>query len=111
MVSIPALGAFRVPQRTRDQIVHVIGHLLEEKLNLDPEPRRHSPHGRLTGRLGDVLAPTKHIPSDADGIDLHLALTGLRGRLRLLAGMAGPGGWYRTCPAPPPQPRPPPPTD
>jgi hypothetical protein len=87
LVSIPALGAFRVPQRTRNLIVHVIGHLLEERLNLDPEPRRHSPHGRLTGRLGDVLAPTRHIPSDADGIDLHLALTGLRGRLRLLAGM------------------------
>lgn len=87
LVSIPALGACRVPQRTRNLIVHVIGHLLEEKLGLDPEPRRHSPHGRLTGRLGDVLAPTKHIPSDDDGIDMHLALIGLRGRLRLLAGM------------------------
>jgi hypothetical protein len=52
-----------------------------------PSPRRHSPHGRFTGRLGDLLAPTKHIHSDDDGIDMHLALTGLRGRLRLLAGM------------------------
>jgi hypothetical protein len=87
LVSIPALGACRVLQRTRNLIVHVIGHLLEEKLGLDPEPRRHSPHGRLTGWLGDVLAPTKHIPSDDDGIDMHLALIGLRGRVRLLAGM------------------------
>ncbi len=58
LVSIPALGACRVPKRTRNLIVHVIGHLLEEKLGLDPQPRRHSPHGRLTRRLGDVLAPT-----------------------------------------------------
>jgi hypothetical protein len=76
-----------VLQRTRNLIVHVIGHLLEKKLGLDPEPRRHSPHGRLTGWLGDVLAPTRHIASDDDGIDMHLALIGLRGRVRLLAGM------------------------
>jgi hypothetical protein len=68
-------------------IVHLIGRLLEEKLSLDPEPRRHSPPGCLTGRLGDVVAPTKHMPSDDQGIDMHLALIGLRGRLRLLAGM------------------------
>lgn len=114
LVSIPALGAFRVLRRTRNLIVHVIGHLLEDKLSLEPEPRRHSPHGRLTGRLGDVLPPTRHISFNDDGIDMHLALIGLRGRLRLLAGMVldnGPGGWYRICPAPLPQPRPQRPTD
>ena len=87
LVSMPALGAFRVQHRTRNLIVHLIGHLLEENLSLDPEPHRHSPHGCLTGRLGDVVAPTKHMPSDDQGIDMHLALIGLRGRLRLLAGM------------------------
>jgi hypothetical protein len=34
-----------------------------------------------------MLAPTTHVHSDEYGIDMHLALTGLRGRLRLLAGM------------------------
>jgi hypothetical protein len=87
LVSLPALGAVRLKHRTRNLLVHLIGHLLEEQLGLDPEPRRHSPSGRFTGRVGDLLAPTRHIQSDDDGIEMHLALTGLRGRLRLLGGM------------------------
>jgi hypothetical protein len=61
LVSMPALGALRLKCQTRDLVVHLIGHLVEEQLGLDPEPRRHSPHGRFTGRLGDLLALTRHI--------------------------------------------------
>ncbi len=83
LVSIPALGAFHLKYRARHLLVHLIGHLLEKRLGLDPESRRHSPRGRLE----DLFAPTKHVHSYDRGIDMHLALTGLRGRLRLLAGM------------------------
>jgi hypothetical protein len=61
LVSVPALGAIRLRHRARELVTHLVGHLMEEDLGLDPEPRRHSPRGQLTGRLGDLLAPTRHI--------------------------------------------------
>src|SRR4051794_5894187 len=77
LVSMPAVGAWRVRRRTRELVVHLLGHLLGDRLNLD---------GSCTdvgGRLGSV----RHIRSEDDHVDEHLALAGVRGRGRLLAGM------------------------
>ena len=77
LLSVPAVGAWQVKRRTRELVVHLLGHLLEDRLTLDgscSDLRRHFGHVR-------------HIQSDEEHVDEHLALVGMRGRGRLLAGM------------------------
>lgn len=86
LASLPALGGgLGLYGRLRSLLIHMIGHLAQELLGIGPDSRRR--RGRLPGRLGEWLAPTRHIGSAYTGIDGHLALIGLRGRLRLLRGM------------------------
>ncbi|MCL2582171.1 MAG: hypothetical protein FWE35_06920 [Streptosporangiales bacterium] len=95
LASLPALGGgFRLGARLRDLLVHMIGHLAAERLGISPDPGferswpgRHIPGGPPPRHLGEILAPTRHIGSAYPDVDAHLALTGLRGRLRLLRGM------------------------
>lgn len=97
LASLPALGGgFRLRARLRALLVHLIGHLTDDRL--DPHARRHALNGRLTSRLGDWLAPTRHIPAAEEDIDARLALTGLRGRLRLLFGMVHDNRPWRLVP-------------
>jgi hypothetical protein len=77
LLSMPAVGAWQVRRRTRALVIHLLGHLLEDRLDLDGS-RTH-----LGGRLGHV----RHIRSDDEHVDAHLALDGVRGRGQLLAGM------------------------
>jgi hypothetical protein len=77
LVSMPAVGAWQVRRRIRDLVVHLLGHLLADRLSLDESC---TDVGR---RFGSV----RHIPSDDEHVDEHLALDGARGRARLLAGM------------------------
>jgi hypothetical protein len=58
-------------------VVHLAGHLLEDRLNLD-ESCTH---------LGRDLRHVRHIRSEVEHVDEHLGVVGLRGRGRLLSGM------------------------
>ncbi|MEU8415937.1 hypothetical protein AB0C24_24390 [Amycolatopsis japonica] len=81
MVSLPALGALRLRGRVSRLIVHLVRHLVAHRLAKAADPPR-----RILDRLRDLVAPTRHIRGRSDA-DEHLALVGLRGRMRLLAGM------------------------
>jgi heme exporter protein D len=99
LASLPALGGGpRQRARLRALLVHLIGHLTEADLGADPHARGRPPYGRGAWRLGESLDPTRHIPSAFTGIDAHLALTGVRGRLRLLAGMVHDNRPWRLLP-------------
>jgi hypothetical protein len=80
LVSLPALGAVRLHHRARHLFVHLIRHLVQERLSLTTQRKRSS-------RIAELLLPAHHIDAEDEGIDQHLALVGVRGRLRLLAGM------------------------
>jgi hypothetical protein len=86
LASLPALGAVRVRKRAEDLFVHLLGHLVEGRIDTTQQGAQRDLH-RDGDRAGRILAPTRHLDSDDDQIDLHLGLTGLRGRARLLAGM------------------------
>lgn len=98
LLSVPGLGALRLTRRAGQLIAHLLGHLFEHRPEVTPEPHPHGPAARLVQRVSALLAPTAHIRSDDDGIDAHLALTGTRGRLRLLAGMVADNRPWRLVP-------------
>jgi hypothetical protein len=87
LLSFPALGALALRHRARDLLVHLVGHLAQDRLALDDKVVEEGTRRGVSGRLANRLAPTRHIDADADHIDRHLALLGLRGRARLLGGM------------------------
>lgn len=81
LVSLPALGALRLRHRVRRLIVHLVRHLVAHRSAKAADPPR-----RMLDRLRELVAPTRHIRGRGPA-DQHLALVGVRGRLRLLAGM------------------------
>ncbi|MGW4059349.1 hypothetical protein ACWEGE_13765 [Amycolatopsis sp. NPDC004747] len=81
MVSLPALGALRLRGRVSRLVVHLVRHLVARRTAKEADP----PRGMLE-RLRELVAPTRHIRGRGPA-DEHLALVGLRGRVRLLAGM------------------------
>ncbi|MEU0465274.1 hypothetical protein ABZ215_14840 [Amycolatopsis sp. NPDC006131] len=81
MVSLPALGALRLRGRACRLIIHLIHHLMSPRSAKAADPPR-----RALDRLRELVAPMRHI-RDRGAADQHLALVGVRGRLRLLAGM------------------------
>lgn len=96
MLSVPALGALR----TRQRALRGVSHLVAEHLNPHQTSRQRAgdedeDEGASPGHPGDeagsrarrIPAPVAHIDSSYEGIDEHIALLGVRGRLRLLAGM------------------------
>ncbi|MGH3622732.1 MAG: hypothetical protein ACRDQ5_13200, partial [Sciscionella sp.] len=87
LVSLPALGGIRLRHQARKVVVHLVAEHLADKPLGDshgngPDRAAHRGH-RPLGLAGEV----EHINSEDEGIDMHLALTGVPGRLRLLVGM------------------------
>ena len=83
MISLPALGAVLVRHRARALLVRVVRQLVSRPLGIDGDRRDQG----MVARLREALAPTQRLPGERQSAATHLALVGLRGRLRLLAGM------------------------
>jgi hypothetical protein len=93
LVSLPALGGVGVGHQARKVVLHLLtDHLVDRGGN--GTRREDHEHGDL--RVG---GPVEHIPSGDQGIDAHLALSGARGRLRLLAGMVRTNRPWRLVPS------------
>ncbi|WP_026818152.1 hypothetical protein [Arthrobacter castelli] len=85
VISLPALGALRPRRHVANAIIRVLREMVDDDLQPDRKvSRRASP--RWTKPL--VQSPVRQATiSGPGGRTSHLALRGLRGRLRLLSGM------------------------
>lgn len=85
LVSLPAIGVVRLRPHVRETIVHVI-HEMARHL---PGPARpaHGPRQAFRRRPTELVSPVRAIPATDNDLDLLLALTGARGKARLLFGM------------------------
>lgn len=126
LVSLPALGAFRLRSRVRDTIVHLVtGHLTGDHESVAsgrqlPGVRRTPglgfPYELLTGAeadeaeaeerrdgAGEEESAEARGEGDAErggsGVGRHLVLTGVRGRLHLLSGMVRSNRPWRLVPS------------
>lgn len=95
LVSLPALGSVAVTHKARDLLIHLLAHQL--RLTPAAAARAGSP-ARVPTWIQKLATPTRHVDSQADGIDGYLALIGLRGRVRLLAGMVRDNRPWRLVP-------------
>jgi len=100
VVCVPALGVLRPRHRLRETLVRVVGHVLDEErgeqpgeatedleLDVDSGRVRHSPRTGLTPLPGtEVRAEAEGLLPDGARSGTVFA-RGLRGRLRMLAGM------------------------
>ncbi|HEX4430810.1 MAG TPA: hypothetical protein VHZ96_16200 [Frankiaceae bacterium] len=87
LASVPALGAIRIRRRTRALLVHLIRHLTVTHLGLASAEDGSQQRQRLHARVAQRIAPVSQMESKSADTDLQFALIGLRGRIRLLAGM------------------------
>ena len=83
MISLPALGAVLVRRRTRALLIRVVRQLLSRQPGIDGDHQAQE----AAARLREALAPTQPLPREDTSSAAQVALVGLRGRFRLLAGM------------------------
>jgi hypothetical protein len=94
VASVPAIGWIRLRPHARDTVVHIIGLIAREKLGTGPTTRAHH---HVRRRPTERISPVRQVPST--GSTVHLALSGLRGRARLLCGMVRDNRPWRLVPS------------
>ena len=82
VASLPALGARQLYQRVRELVIGLVAELAAEPPGSDRVGA--GPGGRPRSR---VAAPIRRIVPPDGGVDVRFVLPGVRGQVRLLAGM------------------------
>lgn len=99
LISLPALGGIRTQPHVRDTIAHLIGIMAGETLRLSTEHGQRDDHHHIRSRPTELVSPVRQVPSQEPDIDGHLALTGIRGQVRLLFGMVRDNRPWRLLPS------------
>ncbi|MEV0074187.1 MULTISPECIES: hypothetical protein [unclassified Amycolatopsis] len=94
MISFPALGAVMVRHRARALLIRVVRQLVSRRLGIDGDRARRG----AVARAREALAPTQRVSGGHRSAETHLALVGLRGQVRLLAGMVRDNRPWRLVP-------------
>ncbi|WP_019808082.1 hypothetical protein [Saccharomonospora halophila] len=91
LISMPAIGGVGISKRLRDTLIYLVGELGRARTSSGGgEWMRHRAGGRFT--------PVRWTDNPAEEIEAALALTGWRGRARLLSGMVRDNRPWRLVP-------------
>ena len=97
LVSLPSLGGLRTQPHLRAALVHLVGVLTAHRLT---GVQTHSPqHYRIHSRPSEWISPIRQVPSAHQDLDMQLALTGIRSRVRLLWGLVRNNRPWRLVPS------------
>ncbi|MPY96633.1 MAG: DUF2267 domain-containing protein [Actinophytocola sp.] len=93
LVSLPAIGWFRLQRPVRDTFVHLLGTLVN-----GASPDGGSGKHRIRRRPTEIASPVRQLPFSDQDADLYLVLAGARGWSRLLFGMVRDNRPWRLVP-------------
>ncbi|CAM04131.1 uncharacterized protein (DUF2267 family) [Saccharopolyspora erythraea NRRL 2338] len=97
LASLPAIGWARLLPHLANVLVHIIGMVVREKYGLSGHRPLAPSHHHVARRATERISPVRQVPSS--DVDVQLTLSGVRGRARLLCGMARDNRPWRLVPS------------